>query len=77
MQTHTEARPEGEAIWLQYLNLLVEEAEHVLLDCMFVVLDFLLRPYGEFYDFSDERSLAGLRKICVGEGRPLPGAQDI
>jgi hypothetical protein len=41
------------------------------------ILDLLLRPYGEFYDFSDERSLAGLRKICAEEGRALPAVQDI
>ncbi len=40
------------------------------------VLACLERPYGEFYDYSDERSLGRLRKICEAEGRPLPAADE-
>ncbi|MHB8054500.1 MAG: hypothetical protein ACYDH3_04550 [Candidatus Aminicenantales bacterium] len=40
------------------------------------VVACLDRPYGEFYDFSDERSLGVLRRICEKESVPLPGPED-
>ncbi len=40
------------------------------------VLACLGRPYGDFFDFSDERSLGVLRRICEAEGLPLPGPED-
>jgi len=40
------------------------------------VLDLLLTPYGEFYDFSNAQSLAALKKLCEIGGRPLPGPDD-
>jgi hypothetical protein len=40
------------------------------------ILDLLMNPYGVFYDFSNEQSLAALKKICETEGRPLPGPDE-
>jgi hypothetical protein len=34
------------------------------------------RPYGDFYDFSDEWSLNQLKRICESEGLPLPRADE-
>jgi len=34
------------------------------------------RPYGEFYDYSDERSLGVLSRLCDSEGVPPPGPDD-
>jgi len=39
-------------------------------------LDCLGRPFGDFYDYSDERSLGLLRRLCEKEGVPLPGPED-
>lgn len=41
------------------------------------VLDLLRQPYFAFFDFSDPRSLTGLRRICEREGLPLPHPNDI
>ena len=41
------------------------------------VLDLLLRPYAEFYDFSEAVSLSALRRICEKECRPMPGPRDV
>ncbi len=40
------------------------------------VVACLGRPYGDFYDFADERSLNHLRRICEAEGRPLPHPEE-
>jgi len=40
------------------------------------VVDCLGRPYGDFFDFADERSLNQLRRICEAEGVPLPRADE-
>ncbi|MCX6566206.1 MAG: hypothetical protein NTW38_07250 [Candidatus Aminicenantes bacterium] len=40
------------------------------------VVACLGRPYGEFFDFSDARSLGVLRRFCDAEGRPLPKPED-
>jgi hypothetical protein len=42
-----------------------------------ILLDLLRQPYSAFFDFSDPRSLAGLRRICEREGLPLPHPDDI
>jgi hypothetical protein len=40
------------------------------------LLALLAKPYGEFFDYADARSLAGLETICRTEGRPVPGPED-
>jgi len=40
------------------------------------VLDLLLHPFGEFYDYEDPGSLARLSKICDTEKVPLPRPED-
>lgn len=40
------------------------------------VLACLGRPYGDFFDFTDERSLGVLRRLCEKESVPLPGPED-
>ena len=40
------------------------------------VLACLRRPFGDFYDYADERSLGLLRRLCEKEGVPLPGPED-
>jgi hypothetical protein len=41
------------------------------------VLDLLLRPFGEFYDYNNPASLARLKRVCDAERVPLPGPEDI
>jgi hypothetical protein len=41
------------------------------------VLDLLQRPFSEFFDFSDPRSLANLRRICEINSIPLPRPDDV
>jgi len=40
------------------------------------VADCLRRPYGDFYDFADQRSLGALRRVCDAEGVPVPKPED-
>jgi len=40
------------------------------------VLACLGRPYGDFFDYADERSLGVLRRLCEKESVPLPGPED-
>jgi len=37
----------------------------------------LARPFGEFFDFADARSLAPLRRICDIEEIDLPNPEDV
>jgi hypothetical protein len=37
------------------------------------VVGCLRRPFGEFFDYSDDRSLGSLRRLCEAEGVPVPG----
>lgn len=41
------------------------------------VLDLLLKPYSEFFDFSQEYSVGPLRDLCTREGISVPGPEDI
>ncbi len=41
------------------------------------VVDLLSRPFGEFYDYANPKSLFRLRRIVEAEGLPLPGADEI
>ncbi len=41
------------------------------------VLDLLSQPFGEFYDYSNPKSLGRLRRIVETEGLSLPGADEI
>jgi hypothetical protein len=41
------------------------------------VLDLLLRPFGEFYDYDDPASLSRLKGVCEAEQVRLPKPQDI
>jgi len=41
------------------------------------VLELLLRPYAEFFDFTDPKSFSALQRICEAEGVPLPDPTDI
>jgi hypothetical protein len=41
------------------------------------VLDLLLRPYAEFFDFADPKSFSALQRICEAEGVRLPAPTDI
>ncbi|MDP2915433.1 MAG: hypothetical protein Q8O91_08270 [Candidatus Aminicenantes bacterium] len=41
------------------------------------VVDLLLRPFAEFYDFADPRSLSALRRVCAAEGLPVPHPGDV
>jgi hypothetical protein len=36
------------------------------------VLDMLMRPFGEFYDYSQPWSLSALRRLCAKEGVAVP-----
>jgi hypothetical protein len=40
------------------------------------VLEMLARPYGEFFDFGNPRSLGRLLRISEAEGLPLPGPEE-
>lgn len=42
-----------------------------------IVLDLLLKPFSEFYDFSQPWSLARLQKICETQRIPFPDPEDI
>jgi len=41
------------------------------------VVDLLLRPFAEFYDYGDPRSFAVLRRLCEAEGLPVPDPNDV
>jgi hypothetical protein len=41
------------------------------------VLDLLLRPYAEFFDFADPKSFSALQRICEAAGVRLPAPTDI
>jgi len=41
------------------------------------VIDLLLHPFGEFYDYDDPASLSRLKKVCDAERVRLPGPEDI
>jgi len=41
------------------------------------VVDFLLRPFAEFYDYADPRSVDALKRICRIEDLPVPDPGDV
>ncbi|MCX6563769.1 MAG: hypothetical protein NTU60_09210 [Candidatus Aminicenantes bacterium] len=41
------------------------------------VVDLLLRPFAEFYNYADPRSLASLKRISEAEGLPVPDPGDV
>lgn len=41
------------------------------------VVDVLLKPFSEFYDYGDPRSLSELKRICEDEGLPLPDPAEV
>ena len=40
------------------------------------LIDLLLRPFGAFFDFNDERSVGRLRRLCEAEGADMPGPDE-